>query len=43
MKTYKRNLPDGVRKIFTTERGVKVKVLNKKYYTKKKKAESKVA
>ena len=37
MKTYKKNLPDGVKKIFTTERGVKVKVLNKKYYSKKKK------
>ncbi len=38
MKTYKKNLPDGVKKIFTTERGVQVKVLNKKYYDKKKKS-----
>ena len=31
MKTYKKNLPDGVKKVFTTERGVKVRILNKKY------------
>ncbi len=37
MKTYKRNLPDGVRKKFVLERGVKVKVLNSKYYSKKNK------
>ncbi len=43
MKTYKRNLPDGVRKIFTTETWVKVKVLNKNYYDKKKKADPKAA
>ena len=36
MKTYKRNLPDGVRKKFDLERGVKVKILNSKYYGNKK-------
>ena len=36
MKVYKKNLPDGVKKMFTTEKGVKVKYLNKKYYDKKK-------
>ena len=35
MKTYKKNLPDGVKKVFTTERGVKVRILNKKYCKKK--------
>ena len=37
MKVYKKNLPDGVKKMFAYERGVKVKLLNKKYYDKKKK------
>ena len=36
LKTYKKNLPDGVKKIFALDRGVKVRVLNKKYYGKKK-------
>lgn len=36
VKVYKKNLPDGVKKMFTTEKGVKVKYLNKKYYSKKK-------
>ncbi len=36
MKVYKKNLPDGVKKMFALERGVKVKYLNKKYYDKKK-------
>lgn len=36
MKTYKKNLPDGVRKEFALERGVKVKILNKKMYDAKK-------
>ena len=38
MKVYKKNLPDGVKKVFAYERGVKVKLLNKKYYDKKKKS-----
>lgn len=37
MKVYKRNLPEGVKKKFDTERGVKIKVLNSLYYDKKKK------
>lgn len=37
MKTYKKNLPDGVKKVFSTEKGVKVKILNKKYYSNKNK------
>lgn len=36
MKVYKKNLPDGVKKMFSTSKGVKVKLLNKKYYDKKK-------
>lgn len=38
MKVYKKNLPDGVKKMFAYERGVKVKLLNKEYYDKKKKS-----
>lgn len=37
MKTYKKNLLDGVKKVFSTEKGVKVKILNKKYYSNKNK------
>jgi len=37
MKVYKKRLPDGVRYKFAYEKGVKVKILNSKYYTKKKK------
>ena len=36
MKVYKKELPAGVRKMFTTEKGVKVKIVNS-LYTKKKK------
>lgn len=36
MRTYKKNLPDDVRKEFQLSRGIKVKVLNAKYYGKKK-------
>ena len=36
MKVYKKNLPDGVKKAFALEKGVKVKIINKKYCTKKK-------
>lgn len=36
MKVYKKRLPDGVRKKFAYEKGVKVKILNSKYYSKKK-------
>ncbi len=35
MKTYKKNLPDGVKKKFAYEKGVKVRILNKKYCKKK--------
>ncbi len=41
MKVYKKNLPDGVKKQFALEKGVKVKYLNSKYYGKKKKNERK--
>ncbi len=37
MKVYKKNLPDDVKKMFAYEKGVKVKLLNKKYYSKKNK------
>ena len=30
MKVYKRNLPDGVKSAFAYDRGVKVKIVNKK-------------
>ena len=36
MKVYKRNLPDGVKSAFSTDRGVKVKILNKKMIDAKK-------
>ena len=35
MRTYKKKLPDGVKKIFAAERGVKVKIINKNYKKKK--------
>ena len=35
MKVYKKNLPDGVKKCFALEKGVKVKLINKKYLKKK--------
>ncbi len=35
MKVYKKNLPDGVKKCFAREKGVKVKLINKKYLKKK--------
>ena len=35
MKVYKKNLPDGVKKFFALEKGVKVKLINKKYLKKK--------
>ncbi len=35
MKVYKKRLPKNVRKMFTYEKGVKVKVLNSLYYGKK--------
>lgn len=37
MKVYKKRLPEGVRKQFALEKGIKVKVLNSLYYEKKKK------
>ena len=37
MKVYKKRLPEGVRKQFALEKGIKVKVLNSLYYDKKKK------
>ena len=40
MKVYKKRLPDGVRKKFIYVKGVKAKVLNSKYYSKKKKKNS---
>ena len=30
MRTYKANLPEGVKKTFSTRRGVKVKLVSKK-------------
>lgn len=36
MKVYKKNLPEGVKKCFALERGVKVKLINKKYLDNKK-------
>ena len=35
MKVYKKNLPDGVKKCFGYDKGVKVKLINKKYLKKK--------
>ena len=37
MKVYKKNLPDGVKKCFGYDKGVKVKLINKKYLKKKNK------
>ena len=37
MKTYKKKLPDGVRKTFAYDRGVKVRILNSKYFNSQKK------
>lgn len=31
MRTYKVNLPEGVKKCFSASRGVKVRLINKKY------------
>ena len=31
MRTYKANLPEGVKKCFSAQRGVKVRLINKKY------------
>ncbi len=36
MKVYKRNLPDGVKSAFAYDRGVKVKIVNKKMVDQKK-------
>ena len=36
MKVYKKNLPDGIKKMFALEKGVNFKYLNKKYYYNKK-------
>ena len=41
MKVYKKNLPEGVKKFFAREKGVKVKLINKKYLKDKKKTENK--
>ncbi len=38
MRTYKANLPKGVKKMFGTVRGVKVKLVNKNLDKKKKSA-----
>ena len=37
MRTYKANLPEGVKKTFSARRGVKVKLINKKNCKKKNK------
>lgn len=37
MKVYKKNLPDGVKKCFALEKGVKVKYINKNSKKNKKK------
>ena len=39
MRTYKKNLPDGVKYAFGAVRGVKVKFINKKMADEKKKKE----
>lgn len=39
MKVIKANLPEGVKKQFAKDRGVKVKLINKKMYEDKKKKE----
>lgn len=36
MKVYKKNLPEGVKKCFGYEKGVKVKLINKLYLDEKK-------
>ena len=36
MKTYKKNLPDGVKKKFARYKGVKVRLINKNYKKNKK-------
>lgn len=36
MKTYKKNLPEGVKKQFSTYKGVKVRLINKNKNKKKK-------
>jgi hypothetical protein len=41
MRTYKRNLPDGVRSKSETKIGRKVRIVNKKYCKKTAKKESK--
>lgn len=41
MRIYKKKLPEGVRKEFGYDRGIKVKILNSLYYDKKKKNEKK--
>lgn len=41
MKVYKKELPAGVRKMFTTEKGVKVKIVNSLYTKNKKKKTNK--
>lgn len=41
MKIYKKNLPEGVKKCFAREKGVKVKLINKMYLKDKKKTENK--
>jgi hypothetical protein len=41
MRTYKKNLPDGVRKKFETTIGRKIRVVNKKYCKKTTKKDSK--
>ena len=40
MRTYKKNLPDGVKKQFAYDRGVKVKLINKKMFDAKMKEEA---
>ena len=35
MKVYKKNLPEGVKKCFALEKGIKVKVINKLYLDEK--------
>ncbi len=37
MKVYKKNLPDGVKKKFALEKGIKVKYINKNLQKNKKK------
>ena len=41
MKVYKKRLPEGVRKKFAYDRGVKVKILNTLYYNTSKKKNKK--